>query len=87
MKTRLLKRLRREAKKVYHVKYVKPYYRVVENSDSSTRMYYDGEDYVHNNYNSIQDAISLIIKLRRLWILNELIKFKVNKANKQLRKL
>lgn len=87
MKTRLLKRLRRKAKKVYSIKYHKPYYRVAENGCTGSQMYYDGKDYVRSDRNSIQDAISLIIKLRRLWILNELIKFKVNKANKQLKKL
>lgn len=87
MKTRLLRRLRRKAKKVYRIKYHKPYYRVTEKGYTGSKMYYDGKDYVRSDRNSIQDAISLIIKLRRLWILNELIKFKVNKANKQLRKL
>lgn len=87
MKTRLLRRLRRKAKKVYYIKYHKPYYRVIENGCTDSPIYYDGKDYFCSVRDSIQDAISLIIKLRRQWILDELIKFKVNKANKQLRKL
>lgn len=87
MKTRLLKRLRRQARKVYYIKYVKPYYRVAEKGCSGSQLYYDGKAYVCNTRNSIQDAISLIIKLRRQWILNKLINFKLIRVNKQLRKL
>lgn len=87
MKTRLLKRLRRKAKKVYRIEYHKPYYRVTKKGYAGSQIYYDGKDFFCSVRDSIQDAISLIIKLRRQWILDELIKFKVNKANKQLRKL
>lgn len=87
MKTRLLKRLRRNAKKVYYIKYVKPYYRVAEKGYSGSRIYYDGKNFVCSERDSIQEAVSLIIKLRRKWILDKLIKFKIIRINKQLRKL
>jgi hypothetical protein len=74
-------------KKVYRIEYYKPYYRVVERDYTGSQIYYDGKDYVCSNRDSIQEAVSLIIKLRRKWILDKLIKFKVNKANKQLIKL
>jgi hypothetical protein len=87
MKTILLKRLRREAKKVYRIEYHKPYYRVAERGYTGSKMYYDGKDYVYSDRDSIQEAVSLIIKLRRKWILDKLIKFKIIRINKQLRKL
>ena len=87
METRLLKKLRRKAKKVYRIEYHKPYYRVAERGYTGSQMYYDGKDYVRSERDSIQEAVSLIVKLRRIWILNKLIKFKIIRANEQLRKL
>lgn len=60
---------------------------MIENGCTDSQIYYDGKDYFCSVRDSIQNAISVIIKLRRQWILDELIKFKVSKANKQLRKL
>lgn len=45
------------------------------------------KNFVHSERDSIQEAVSLIVKLRRMWILNKLIKFKITRENKQLRKL
>jgi uncharacterized protein YjgD (DUF1641 family) len=60
---------------------------VAERGYTGSKMYYDGKDYVCSNRDSIQEAVSLIIKLRRKWILDKLIKFKIIRINKQLRKL
>lgn len=87
MKIKLLKRLRRKVKRVYHIEYHEPYYRVTEKGYTDSKMYYDGKYYFCNNRDSIQDATSLIIKLRRVWILNKLIKYKIIRTNKQLRNL
>lgn len=54
---------------------------------SGSRIYYDEKNFVSSERDSIQEAVSLIVKLRRIWILDELIKFKIIRANKQLRKL
>jgi hypothetical protein len=58
---------------------------VAENGYTGSQIYYDGKHFASSDCNSIQEAVSLIVKLRRIWILNKLIKFKIIRENKQLK--
>lgn len=84
MKARLLKKLRKEAKKRFVAIYRYPLYVI--------REYYDGKNSIHCEFaNGLEEAIIRLNKLRRDFILfriSELrIELRSEKINKEFRKL
>lgn len=84
MKTRLLKRLRKDAKNEYKIEAFSDYYRIVSYAKNSQGNWYP---IVMECITRKEFAIKKLFEYRRDFILNTIKAMKTKRLNKELRKL
>lgn len=84
MKTRLLKRLRKDAKNKYKIEAFSDYYRIVSYAKNSQGNWYP---IVMESITMKELAIKKLFEYRRDFILNTIKAIKTKRINKELRKI
>jgi hypothetical protein len=84
MKTRLLKRLRKDAKDEYKIEAFSDYYRIVSYAKNSQGNWYP---IVMDSITMKELAIKKLFEHRRNFILNAIKAMRTEKLNKELRKI